>query len=253
MAALSLESTTVDTSFGWADPVDWIRVSSPDMDGLFDAALVGPSAPALPNGAHHVPGFLTLEQQRWIVARFHEWTAGPVPLRAARIGAHEMSVRTVCLGWHWRPYAYSRDAVDVNGNRVLEFPDWMVRLGRAALTAATGDASAAAAYTPDTALVNLYDDAARMGMHQDRDERSVAPVVSLSIGDSCRFRFGNTQTRTKPYQDVELASGDLFVFGGRARLAYHGVMKVHPGTAPAGCGLESGRINITLRETGLPG
>ncbi len=54
-----------------------------------------------------------------------------------------------------------------------------------------------------------------MGMHRDADERSDAPVVSLSLGDTCVFRFGNPETRTKPYTDVELRSGDLFVFGGR--------------------------------------
>ena len=90
-----------------------------------------------------------------------------------------------------------------------------------------------------------------MGMHQDKDEVSLAPVVSLSVGDSCRFRFGNTETRTRPYVDLTLGSGDLFVFGGPSRLAYHGVTRILPGTAPAGCGLDSGRINVTLRETGL--
>jgi alkylated DNA repair protein (DNA oxidative demethylase) len=50
---------------------------------------------------------------------------------------------------------------------------------------------------------------------------------------------------------VLLASGDLFVFGGPARFAFHGVTKVHPGTAPAGCGLTEGRINISMRVTGL--
>ncbi|WP_434966778.1 alpha-ketoglutarate-dependent dioxygenase AlkB family protein [Janibacter indicus] len=219
----------------------------------FDDALVPRPRQELPEGAHHVPSWLTLEQQRWLVARFHEWATGPVPIRAARVRGHEMSVRTVCLGWHWRPYEYSRTAVDVNGERVLDVPDWMVRLGRAALVAATGDVHAADDYTPDTALVNFYEDTARMGMHQDKDERSRAPVVSLSIGDTCLFRFGNTETRTKPYRDLDLASGDLFVFGGPSRLAYHGVPKVHPGTAPSGCGLDAGRINITLRVTGLDG
>ncbi|MFI5084917.1 MAG: alpha-ketoglutarate-dependent dioxygenase AlkB family protein [Actinomycetales bacterium] len=202
-------------------------------------------------GAVHVPGWLTLEQQRWITGRFREWAAGPVPLRAATVRGHEMSVRTVCLGWHWRPYAYSRDAVDVNGNRVLDFPGWMVRLGRKALVEATGDPAAGDGYTPDTALVNYYGAGARMGMHQDKDELSGAPVVSLSIGDRCVFRFGNPASRNRPYEDIELASGDLFVFGGPSRLAYHGVQKVYPGTAPEGCGLDEGRINITLRETGL--
>ncbi len=89
-----------------------------------------------------------------------------------------------------------------------------------------------------------------MGMHRDAEEKSAAPVVSLSLGDSCVFRFGNTASRGRPYQDVRLCSGDLFVFGGPARLAYHGVPKVLPGTGPRGLGL-TGRLNITLRVGGL--
>jgi alkylated DNA repair protein (DNA oxidative demethylase) len=200
-------------------------------------------------GAVHVPGWLEPERQAYLVEQFRAWAAGPVPPTAATVRGHEMSVRTVCLGWHWQPYRYSRDASNVNGARVLPMPDWLVELGREALASVRW--SDASAYEPDTALVNYYDDAAKMGMHQDKDEVSLAPVVSLSVGDSCRFRFGNTATRTRPYADLTLESGDLFVFGGPARLAYHGVTKILPGTAPAGCGLESGRINITLRETGL--
>jgi alkylated DNA repair protein (DNA oxidative demethylase) len=162
-----------------------------------------------------------------------------------------MSVRTVCLGWHWQPYRYTRAATDVNGARVLPFPDWMVRLGRRALRETDSSDAEASSYAPDTALVNYYDLSARMGMHQDKDERSLAPVVSLSIGDACTFRLGNTEHRGKPYTDFLLRSGDLFVFGGASRMAYHGVTRIHPDTAPAGCGLESGRINITMRMTGL--
>jgi len=158
-----------------------------------------------------------------------------------------MSVRMVCLGWHWQPYRYTREARDVNGARVLDVPDWMITLGRRAVVEVGGEDS----YTPDTALVNWYDGTAKMGMHQDRDERSPAPVVSLSIGDRCRFRFGNAESRGKPYQDIVLESGDLFVFGGPSRLAYHGVLGIDGGTAPADCGLDRGRINITMRMTGL--
>jgi len=218
---------------------------------LFGGDVFGRPRRELAPGATLVPGWLTPVQQRWIVARFREWASGPVPIRAAKVRGHEMSVKTVCLGWHWRPYQYTREAVDVNGNRVLDFPDWMVRLGRAALVEASSDPGAGEGYTPDTALVNYYDDGARMGMHQDKDELSPAPVVSLSIGDTCQFRFGNTDNRNKPYTDVELASGDLFVFGGPSRLAYHGIPRIYPGTAPADCGLETGRINITMRVTGL--
>jgi alkylated DNA repair protein (DNA oxidative demethylase) len=90
-----------------------------------------------------------------------------------------------------------------------------------------------------------------MGMHQDKDEKSRAPVVSLSIGDRCVFRFGNTEDRGRPYTDVELGSGDLFVFGGPSRLAFHAVPKVYPGTAGPETGMSGGRLNITLRVTGL--
>lgn len=202
-------------------------------------------------GAVLVPSWLTAGQQRWITGRFRAWARGPVPIRAARVRGHEMSVQTVCLGWHWQPYKYTREATDVNGRRVLPFPGWMVRLGRRALAEAAGDPHAGDGYTPDAALVNYYGQDARLGMHQDRDELSAAPVVSLSIGDSCTFRFGNTRGRGQPYEDVLLASGDLFVFGGPARLAYHGVTRIHPGTAPEDCGLREGRINITMRVTGL--
>jgi alkylated DNA repair protein (DNA oxidative demethylase) len=137
---------------------------------------------------------------------------------------------------------------------VAPFPEWLADLGRAALAAAYGqDDERARGYAPDAALVNFYDGAARMGMHQDKEERSAAPVVSLSIGDACVFRFGNTETRNRPYTDVELLSGDLFVFGGPSRFAFHGVPKVRQGTADPAVGLRSGRLNITLRETGLPG
>ena len=221
------------------------------MSHLFSLADLGRERRELVPGAVHVPGWATLQQQRWIVDRFHEWADGPVPLRAATVRGHQMSVRTVCLGWHWRPYEYTREATDVNGRRVLAMPDWLVRLGQQALTEAYGDRSAAAAYVADTALVNFYDDEARMGMHADREERSPAPVVSLSLGASCVFRFGNAENRGRPYTDVPLESGDLFVFGGPARLAYHGVPRTLPGTGPDGIGLPSGRLNVTLRESGL--
>ncbi|MER7661168.1 alpha-ketoglutarate-dependent dioxygenase AlkB [Streptomyces sp. NPDC096193] len=225
-----------------------------------DPAVVAP-------GAVHVPGWLPLEGQRELVEACRSWARGPVPLRHTALpGGGVMSVQTVCLGWHWQPYRYTRTADDVNGARVSPFPDWLVELGRAAVQAAYGeggaygrdraegdDVAASAEYAPDTALINFYEGSARMGMHQDKEERSGAPVVSLSIGDSCVFRFGNTETRGRPYRDVELVSGDLFVFGGPARFAYHGVPKVYPGTADPATGMSGGRLNITLRETGLPG
>ncbi|MFE7133439.1 alpha-ketoglutarate-dependent dioxygenase AlkB family protein [Streptomyces sp. NPDC057638] len=226
---------------------------------MTDGALFPRERREIAPGAVHVPGWLSLDRQRELVAACRAWARGPVPLRHTVLpGGGVMSVRTVCVGWHWRPYRYSRTADEVNGARVAEFPDWLVRLGQEALVAAYGESAArgegaAPAYTPDTALINFYDGDARMGMHQDREERSGAPVVSLSIGDSCLFRFGTTRARGGPATDVELVSGDLFVFGGPSRFAFHGVPKVLTGTGSPGTGMRGGRLNITLRETGLAG
>ncbi|MBH5335744.1 alpha-ketoglutarate-dependent dioxygenase AlkB [Streptomyces pactum] len=223
------------------------------MDGSAVGSTAGGPVVVAP-GAVHVPGWLGVGAQRRLVEVCRRWAVGPVPIRHTRLPrGGVMSVRTVCLGWHWQPYRYTRTADDVNGARVAPFPEWLVRLGRRALVAAYRDPAAGDGYRPDTALINFYDDRARMGMHQDKDERSGAPVVSLSVGDSCVFRFGNTESRGRPYTDVELASGDLFVFGGPARFAYHGVPRVLPGSGNPATGLARGRLNITLRVTGLPG
>jgi alkylated DNA repair protein (DNA oxidative demethylase) len=216
------------------------------------SALVPRERRELAPGAVHVPDWLTGEQQRELVQACRGWAVGPVPIRHTRLPrGGVMSVQTVCVGWHWQPYRYTRTAEDVNGRRVAGFPDWLVDLGRRAVADAAQDPTVGRTYAPDTALVNFYDDRATMGMHQDKDERSSAPVVSLSIGDTCLFRFGNTVDRNKPYTDVRLVSGDLFVFGGPSRFAYHGVPKVYPGTGDPATGLSGGRLNITLRETGL--
>lgn len=209
--------------------------------------LIPSSRTEIGPGAVHVPGWLDVDHQRSLVAACRQWAQMPPGMRATTLpSGGVMSVRTVCLGWHWTPYRYSR-VVDDN-TPVTPFPDWLAKLGAKAVTEAYGSAEG---YRPDIALVNFYDDAARLGMHQDKDERSLAPVVSLSLGDSCLFRFGNTENRNKPWTDVELASGDLFVFGGPSRLAYHGVPKTYPGTCEQDIGLASGRLNITLRTSGM--
>lgn len=202
-------------------------------------------------GAVHVPDWLNMAQQRQIVAACCDSARVLIPMRPITLPSGKtMSVRMVFLGWRWVPYTYTR-APDESGNPVAEFPAWLADLGRQAVADAYQDESAGENYKPDAALINFYDDKARMGMHQDKDEKSVAPVVSLSIGNTCVFRFGNTANRNKPYTDIELTSGDLFVFGGPSRFAYHGVPKVCPGTANPETGLLQGRLNITMRVTGM--
>jgi alkylated DNA repair protein (DNA oxidative demethylase) len=217
-----------------------------------DTMLLIPREPAeIAPGAVHVPDWLSIDEQRHLVEECRGWAEGPAPMRHTRLpNGGVMSVQTVCLGWHWAPYRYTRTADDVDGAPVAAFPDWLVKLGQKALADAWGIPSALD-YRPDAALINFYDEHAKLGMHQDKDERSEAPVVSLSIGDTCTFRFGNTHRRGRPYTDLELCTGDLFVFGGPSRLAYHGVTDVQPGTADPRAGLSSGRLNLTLRVTGL--
>jgi len=160
-----------------------------------------------------------------------------------------MTARQVCLGRHWYPYGYARTVVDGDGSPVKPFPGRLGAPGRRAVTDTLGaDAAREAAY--DIALVDFYDADARMGVHRDSDEQADAPVVSLSLGDTRVFRFGNTGSRDRPWTDVEPRGGDLFVFGGPSRLAHHGVPLVHAGTSPAELGL-TGRLNITLRVSGL--
>lgn len=77
------------------------------------------------------------------------------------------------------------------------------------------------------------------------------PVVSLSVGDTALFRLGNSHNRNKPYSDINLVGGDAFVLGGASRFAYHGVPKIYPQTGDSLSGLGSGRLNITMRVTGL--
>ena len=103
----------------------------------------------------------------------------------------------------------------------------------------------------DLCILNYYDADGRMGLHQDKDEsaESIAagvPVVSVSIGDTARFLFGGIKRKEK-VQPIDLESGDAFVFGGPARLRYHGVSRILAGTAPQTLEM-AGRFNLTFRQ-----
>src|ERR671911_2332741 len=100
-----------------------------------------PSAREVLPGAVHVPGWLDLDTQRAIVDGFRRWARPPAGLRRPRVPTgHLMSVQSVCLGWHWRPYAYSRTADDTDGAPVKPLPPTLVDLARAAVAATYGAA-----------------------------------------------------------------------------------------------------------------
>ncbi|MFT3852098.1 MAG: alpha-ketoglutarate-dependent dioxygenase AlkB [Ilumatobacteraceae bacterium] len=201
-------------------------------------------------GVVHLADWLTPEQQAALVADFRRWAEPPAGLRHPRVPTgHVMTVQSVCLGWHWWPYAYSRTADDTDGAPVKPLPDEMVALARRAV-ADTFGAEEGLQYEPDAAIVNLYAAGARLGLHQDGEEPSPAPVVTISLGDTCTFRLAGVERRTGPFTDVELRSGDLLVFGGPSRRIFHGVPKVAGGTGPRWIDLP-GRLSITVRQTGF--
>lgn len=103
---------------------------------------------------------------------------------------------------------------------------------------------------PEACLINYYSASAKMGLHQDRDEEDFnAPVVSLSLGDTALFRIG-TSERGGPTQSIKLQSGDGLIFGGPARLDFHGIDRIYKATSTLL--EEGGRFNLTMRRVTKP-
>ncbi len=99
---------------------------------------------------------------------------------------------------------------------------------------------------PEACLINWYEPGTKLGQHVDADEEdNQAPVVSISLGDDAWFRVGGL-TRKAPTERILLRSGDVVVLGGEARLAYHGVDRIVPGTSNLLD--EPGRYNLTMRR-----
>ena len=202
-------------------------------------------------GAVWVPSWLDRDEQVELLEHCRRWARPPAGIRRPHmLDGSPFSTMAVCLGWHWYPYTYSATCDDHDGAPVKPFEPAVVRLGERACADTGNDP------TPfDAAIINFYAPGSSLGLHRDDAEGDAiaagSPVVTISLGDTCTFRLGNTETRTRPFHDVELASGDLVIFGGPARNAYHGVPRIRPGTAPDWLGLE-GRISVTLRESGMP-
>jgi DNA oxidative demethylase len=199
-------------------------------------------------GAFHFSRGLTLDRQRALVAQCQALVDGAVPAYVPTVrGGGQMHVRMLCLGRHWngRTYAYEPVRSDFDGLAAPPLPDTFRELARG-IAAAAGMTLEA-----DLCILNYYDADGRMGLHQDKDESAASlaagiPVVSISLGDTARFLFGGLKRR-EPVTPYLLESGDAFVFGGPARLRYHGVTKILPGTAPPELGV-TGRFNLTLRQ-----
>jgi alkylated DNA repair protein (DNA oxidative demethylase) len=147
------------------------------------------------------------------------------------------------LGWITDRRGYRYAALDPLSGRA-----WP-KLPQAFLSLATEAAAEAgfAAFVPDACLVNRYAPGARLSLHQDKDERDFAqPIVSVSLGLSAVFLFGGFE-RSDPTQRIRVAHGDVVVWGGPARLRYHGVAPLAEGVHEA---VGPFRVNLTLRRAG---
>lgn len=185
------------------------------------------------------PGLIDrADQARWVADLRAVAEAAPF-VRPVTPGGRPMSVRMTAagrLGWVSDRAGYRYAERHPSGVAWPPIPPRILALWRRV----TG-----LARDPDCCLVNFYDAGARMGLHQDRDEGDFAfPVLSVSLGDDGLFRMGGP-ARTDPTTSRWLSSGDVVLMGGAARLAFHGIDRIRPGTSrllPQG-----GRINVTLR------
>jgi DNA alkylation damage repair protein AlkB len=192
--------------------------------------------------------YVSIEEQRAVADLCRTLMDGPAGGYVPTVrGGGTMRVRMLCLGRHWNPrtYTYESTRTDFDNEPVPPVPPEFGSLAsRIALNAGY-------TFTPDICLINWYGPDGRMGLHQDKDESRASleaghPVVSVSIGDTARFLFGGLK-RKDPVRPLLLESGDAFVFGGPARLRYHGVTRIVPGSGPPELGFH-GRFNLTFRR-----
>jgi DNA oxidative demethylase len=161
-------------------------------------------------------------------------------------GGFRMSVAmTNCgrYGWVTDRMGYRYASIDPEtGQRWPEMPDSFVRLARLA-----AEAAGFPSFHPDACLINRYDPGARLTLHQDKDERDLAhPVVSVSLGLPATFLFGGMKRSDKTIR-IPVLHGDVIVWGGPARLRYHGINPLKEGVHPT---LGGYRYNLTFRNAG---
>jgi DNA oxidative demethylase len=173
--------------------------------------------------------------------------AGVAPFRhMVTPGGHRMSVAmTNCgaLGWVTDRTGYRYDRIDPESGK--RWPPMPVSF----LALATGAAAAAGfpQFLPDACLINRYEPGAKLSLHQDKNERDFdAPIVSVSLGIPAVFLFGGMERGDKTRR-MQLTHGDVVVWGGPARLRYHGVMPLKQGHHPV---LGANRVNLTFRKAG---
>jgi len=161
-------------------------------------------------------------------------------------GGHAMSAAMTCcgeVGWITDRRGYRYEALDpVTGRPWPPMPELFLKLAsEAAAEAGFND------FVPDACLINRYRPGAKMGLHQDRDEKDFGqPIVSVSLGLPIVFQFGGPRRSDRPVR-VPLEHGDVVVWGGPVRRNYHGVLTLKAGDHPL---TGAYRYNLTFRKAG---
>jgi DNA oxidative demethylase len=212
---------------------------------LFGALPRGGAMP-IADGALVLQGFVAAAAAARLVDQVNEIVAAAPFRRMVTPGGKQMSVQmTNCgaAGWVTDRRGYRYDPVDPQTGRPWPAMPEAFRQ----LAADAAGAAGFAAFTPDACLINRYEPGARLTLHQDRDERDFSqPIVSVSLGLPAVFLFGGA-SRTDPRRRIRLESGDVVVWGGPARLAFHGIDRLADGehALTGRC-----RINLTFRRAG---
>ncbi len=200
---------------------------------------------ALADGAKLLSGF-ALPVEGSLVAALDRVVESAPFRNMVTPGGHVMSVAmTNCgaLGWITDRTGYRYDTRDPQTGRPWPaMPEAFADLAARAATRA-----GFAGFAPDACLVNRYAPGTKLSLHQDKNERDYdAPIVSVSLGLPAMFLFGGMHRADRPRR-VELRHGDVVVWGGPARLRYHGVLPLEEGIHPL---LGDCRINLTFRKAG---
>jgi alkylated DNA repair protein (DNA oxidative demethylase) len=211
---------------------------------LFDPdGAAGAREERLGPGAVVLRGFARPEEAA-LLAALQEVVAQAPFRHMVTPGGFRMSVAlTNCgtLGWTSDGTGYRYTAVDPESGR--NWPRMPASFLRVAQDAAAQ--AGFAGFVPDACLINRYEPGARLSLHQDRNERDFgAPIVSVSLGTPAVFVFGGASRSDRTVR-VPLAHGDVAVWGGPARLRYHGVLPLKAGHHPS---VGTQRINLTFRK-----
>ena len=199
--------------------------------------------PANDLGLTYLPGF-ALPLEKDLLAEINQVTSAAPFRNMLTPGGQRMSAAmTNCgkVGWVTDRKGYRYDRLDPETERPWpSLPDSFARLAESAAANA-----GFIGFRPDVCLINRYEPGARMSLHQDRDERDFsAPIVSVSLGLEATFLFGGLKRSDRPHR-LPLTHGDVLVWGGANRLAYHGIAPVADGSHPT---VGRMRLNLTMRR-----